>query len=194
MLIEMRTETTTFDAVSKLGKVFKKKSKPKLVIVLKCDGCGSEFVRSGHALAPHRRNNKHKHFCDSCKDPAVFMELGREKYNEAMSQRVGERQVDSCGYMTVYVRNTHPYSEGYCGRVREHILVMENHLKRALEKGEVVHHIDGDKLNNVIENLDLCTVQEHNACHGATEALVFELYRRGLVGYDRSTKRYFLKM
>jgi hypothetical protein len=92
----------------------------------------------------------------------------------------------------LYVGDTHPYTSAYGGAIREHIVAMENHLKRALVKGEVVHHIDGNKLNNDINNLDLCTVQEHNACHGAAESLVFELYRKGLVGYDRGTKRYFL--
>ena len=62
---------------------------------------------------------------------------------------------------------THPHSKDYGGRVREHIYVMETYLGRPLnqEKGqrrtgnaEVVHHIDGDKLNNDLSNLQLMTV------------------------------------
>lgn len=47
----------------------------------------------------------------------------------------------------------------------EHRVVMEKHLGRALIKGEIVHHLDGDKHNNSIENLQLMTQSEHIALH-----------------------------
>ena len=39
----------------------------------------------------------------------------------------------------------------------EHRLVMEKHLSRPLSKIEQVHHLDGNKTNNDIANLFLCT-------------------------------------
>ena len=52
------------------------------------------------------------------------------------------------------------------GRINEHRYVMEKHLGRSLNEGEVIHHIDGNKLNNNINNLKLCKNQsEHSKIH-----------------------------
>ncbi len=53
----------------------------------------------------------------------------------------------------------------YRGR-HEHRVVMEKHLGRKLTFQDVVHHIDGNKKNNAIENLELTTRQKHMPIHG----------------------------
>ena len=51
-------------------------------------------------------------------------------------------------------------------KVDEHRLVMENRLGRELSSKEVVHHIDGDKSNNEIDNLMLFpTKKAHTKFH-----------------------------
>lgn len=47
----------------------------------------------------------------------------------------------------------------------EHRFIMEQHLSRPLRKDEVVHHINGDTLDNRIENLQVMTKSEHHILH-----------------------------
>lgn len=53
--------------------------------------------------------------------------------------------------------------------IKEHIYVMEKYLGRKLKKGEVVHHIDGNKSNNDIKNLQLMTASQHSKFHRTKE-------------------------
>lgn len=69
----------------------------------------------------------------------------------------GGRVVDKNGYVLVKA-NDHPHSTK-SGYVREHRLAMEKSIGRYLTRTEVVHHKNGDKQDNRIENLELCHSQ-----------------------------------
>ena len=79
----------------------------------------------------------------------------------------GGRRIDKDGYMRVHVDPTDFfYAMATQDRyVCEHRLVMAKHLGRCLHPWELVHHKDGDKLNNRIENLELTTKQGHISDH-----------------------------
>lgn len=67
------------------------------------------------------------------------------------------------GYVMVKVPN-HPFADSK-GYVRKHRLVMENHLERILDQDEIIHHINGDKTDNRIENLKIVSLPEHTKNH-----------------------------
>ncbi len=50
-------------------------------------------------------------------------------------------------------------------KVADHRAAMEVELGRPLRPNEVVHHLDGDKLNNSIENLAVLSRDEHQRLH-----------------------------
>lgn len=71
-----------------------------------------------------------------------------------VKRKAGEGNIDAQGYKTITKRG-HPNQMDEKGRIREHVFVMSEHLKRPLRKGESVHHKNGDRLDNRIENLEL---------------------------------------
>lgn len=74
----------------------------------------------------------------------------------------GGRVTEAGGYVKIKMPD-HPMANKQ-GYVREHRLVMANHLGRALQPQEVVHHKDGNPSNNDLSNLELFgTNAEHLA-------------------------------
>ena len=69
----------------------------------------------------------------------------------------GGRKYDHEGYVHVRIRNK-KYR-------REHIVVMERALGRPLTKDEIVHHKNGVRDDNRLENLELTTFIEHGKIH-----------------------------
>ena len=47
----------------------------------------------------------------------------------------------------------------------EHRYIMEQHIGRELSRNEVVHHKNGDKRDNRIENLEIMSLSEHTKKH-----------------------------
>lgn len=75
----------------------------------------------------------------------------------------GGVRIDEDGYVKRYAPD-HPWPRKG-GYVLEHVRVMELHIGRRLNVGEVVHHKDHDRRNNALENLEIMSASEHSRLH-----------------------------
>ena len=75
-----------------------------------------------------------------------------------------KRRAGEEGYILVYVPE-HPKS--FKGWYYEHRLVLEQNIGRFLNKWETVHHINGNKQDNRLQNLFACTEYQHKKAHRA---------------------------
>ena len=114
-----------------------------------CDYCGKEF----HTYACYDKRNRKHRFCDKQCEAAFRTKSTRDDWQ-------GGHISKSTGYKTICVSGK---------QVDEHRLIMEKHLGRRLETYEHVHHINGIKTDNRIENLKLTTRWEHPHEHAKHE-------------------------
>lgn len=143
-------------------------------------GCGAAVARrfvSGHNLRVLERTQQHRE---------NIAEAQRRAW-QSTRQRLplGTRRKDRGGYVLVKV------VPGKGQWRKEHHLVIEDAIGRSLVPGEVVHHINGVKDDNRLENLFLCASgAQHQASEATFLALLSGLLRDGVVLFDAETGCY----
>lgn len=141
---------------------------------LKCSLCLDTFQ------IKHRNIRRRRSFqCPKC------VSLARIERNKSRSK---PSILTTKGY--IYLRDT-TEKHGY---KLAHRKAIEESIGRALTKNEVVHHIDGDRTNNNIENLVLTDSSGHGKIHGSLERIGYFLIQTGKVSFDRKRSEYILNM
>lgn len=79
---------------------------------------------------------------------------GQDPDAPLMKKKNGDGHLDRNGYMQV-TKLGHPNATSKTGRIGEHTLVMSEHLGRPLTKNESVHHKNGIRNDNRLDNLEL---------------------------------------
>jgi hypothetical protein len=112
----------------------------------------------------------HKRNCDYCK--AFYKGVGFKYCSKKCSEVCmvkekspswkGGKQIDKSGYILI-MNKEHPKARK--GYVREHRIVMEDSIGRYLKDDEIVHHINGDKSDNRLSNLEIMTLSNHAVLH-----------------------------
>lgn len=157
----------------------------RLVVLGRCEGdvgsrhpkwkclcvCGNRtFVRGGFL------KNGHTTSCGCVQKSTLLTGTERGSANPSWK---GGRNYTSQGY--VRLRNVYGHPNADCkGRVAEHIKVMSDFLGRALDtRKESVHHKNGVRDDNRIENLEL-RVRWHGLGHSVPDAVqhAVEILRR----------------
>lgn len=123
-----------------------------------CFSCNRKFQPSSkHKNCPSCRYRKTKTvLCDVC-----GINVHSTKYKNCIHctnikrADYGTGRYLKNGYVMTFSKG-HPRTHSLKGNyVFEHILVMERHIGRLLEKDETVHHKNGVKNDNSIDNLEL---------------------------------------
>jgi hypothetical protein len=141
--------------------------------ILVCEICKKEFYPKNRCLKQKTCGQKcgyelRKLGISGEKHPMKRLEMRKmmsEKFRGELGPGwKGGRRIDKAGYVYVYNPDHLNTTMNRC--VYEHRLVMEKQISRYLEPEEVVHHINGIKDDNRIENLMLFANDlEHRKYH-----------------------------
>lgn len=104
----------------------------------KVETCDRDAERRGYCQAHYKRVLKH----------------GHPQANKPIREVDGSGHV-SHGYKVINLPKRLRYLNRGATKIAEHRFVIAQHLGRALSSDEHVHHINGDKVDNRLENLEL---------------------------------------
>lgn len=158
-----------------------------------CLGCKTIYKITKESL-----KRKKTSYCKNCFSIHTQKNIKRPQFsNENSSRWKGGFYISSDGYKMIKIEGEFTKS-GRQVYKREHIINYEESTGINLNTsqgnmGEQLHHIDGNKLNNDLSNLEFCLdTREHQLLHVSLEECAFELVRKGIIKFNKELKKYYL--
>lgn len=121
------------------------KRENRLSLFITCGMCKQKRIVAINNLERLKAKNRFTGLCKNCFRNASYKLRGRP--------RNFKKVITNHGYIKLY-QPENPMADKR-GEIYEHRLIMSQILNRPLESWEIVHHKDGNKLNNSPENLEL---------------------------------------
>lgn len=123
-------------------------------LYIKCGNCKKEFeIRKSYK----KKNN----FCSKeCLSKGLSKRASDNLVKWIKKNKGFDKQILGKKGYAISLDGYHVYN-----RIKVHRIIMEKHLGRKLKSTEIVHHINENKLDNRIENLQIVTRSEHNRIH-----------------------------
>ena len=126
-----------------------------------------------YKTAAEKRKRRHQATCERCR--VQFMGRKGAKFcsrqcsaawmwENGLENRFVRSKPKGQRYVTVKAPLDHPMAMAN-GWIYEHRLVMANHLGRVLRTNEHVHHINGNPVDNRVENLSVLPAGDHLRKH-----------------------------
>ncbi len=124
--------------------------------------------------------------CYLCRNKRKIGQPAKNKGKQHIPRLVGNIYIDTDGYLQTWI-GEHTCVTKSGGYYLVHRIIVELVLKRLLTFDEVVHHIDGNKLNNRSSNLMVLTKSSHRKVHKQLEDISFELFGLGIIYFSEGT-------
>lgn len=128
--------------------------------IWKCDLCNNLFKTTTSRATDAIKKN-HKKFCGrKCRVKYQSKETSKRVVNYVKRNKGFEKGILGLKGKAISIDGYYVYSG-----IKVHRLLMEKYIGRKLKSKEIVHHINFDKLDNRIENLQIVSRIEHNKIH-----------------------------
>lgn len=160
----MKTKSRRPNGVKNLTCEVKGCDKPQLAKGL----CRNHYIMKRKYGRTHliRRPNGVKNIpceIEGCSKPGFCKGLCEEHYQRL--RMYGRLERINAPANTVHIEHGYKVIRLNGKTIKVHRLIMEEQINRPLSPDEIVHHINGNKLDNRIENLEIMTTAEHTAEH-----------------------------
>lgn len=173
-------------------------------VTLQCDLCGTQTETSyaNYKKSQEANGSTGQTKCKPCAiRQSALLRRGKPAWNKGTKSLVtgskhpswnGGRYIDAHGYVMIHqLSGRQPSGSGWAAYRKEHIVKVEQSIGRSLAKGEIVHHIDGDRQNNDLEaNLWLSDNAGHRNAHQSLQEIGYELVKLGLIKFDKTSGKY----